>query len=506
MSDVKVNGLVIDRYTIKSPEDKNKVPKGLSGWKSVSYTPEEWIKNVFDAGHIAVLGDMNEDKDQTYRHKKELWVGTQMIALDWDRISYEEDDGKVHEGIEPFQDLNEWWRDNQDQLSNDLYALGQSVSTMQKGNPKHRRLRAYVLLENPITDQTEYEAFLVGMSKEYPICSDDRRSPAQPIFGFSPDYSFEKDVFGEWGRKDSGTIKTHILGTVMLGDRMQEIIQLGMPEEKPEPEMPEPVIQKPEGVQVDVPPLPEPEPVKKPTENLHNPLREIGSDPEFARGYLESKGSTFVRDDGRAYHFTKNGGKNGEVHEAILYDSDRVGFYSFSENSWFVTAGYAEKQVTVPFSDLFWDIEYPGMEFREVCKKIIDQYPQYDTGWRPVQGNPKDMFPIRAIDYMHEAVEGYINRKDPGRPFKQIEPGWDDRYIVFLPFDGEIRQILFSNYWAYMEGLLEQYKIITGDYDTNNPDHRRAFAEINNAMLPLTGETGGWKARKPRKRKSKYTL
>ena len=508
MSEVKVNGLVIDRYKIGSPEDKGKVPSKLSGWKAVEYTPKEWIENVFDSGHIAVLGEMGEDADGKYKHKKELWSGTQMVALDWDKIAYEEDDGKVHEGADPFQDLNDWWIGNRDQLSSDLYALGQSVSTMRKGKPIHRRLRAFVLLEDPIMDLVEYEAFLVGMSKEYEICSDDRRSPAQPIFGFCPDYTFEKNEYGEWIQVP-GDIKTHILGTVMPTDRIRELIESGMPEERVEPEMPKPVVKnpEPEEVHVEVPPLPIKESPQRQTEHLNNPLFELGSSLEFARSYLESKGSTFVRDDGKAYCFTKAGGKDGDMQESLLYGGDRIGFYSFSEKSWFVESGYAEKQVTISFSDLWWEIEYPDLEFRQLCKEIADRYPQFDTGWRPTQGNPKDMFPIRAIDFMHDAIEGYINRKDPNRPFKQIEPGWDDRYIVFLPYDGVIRQILFSNYWAYMEGLLDQYNIITGDYDTNNPEHRRAFAEINNAILPLTGETGGWKARKTRrKRKSKYTL
>ena len=212
------------------------------------------------------------------------------------------------------------------------------------------------------------------------------------------------------------------------------------------------------------------------------------------------------RDDGRAYHFTKSGGKDGEVHEAILYDGNRLGFYSFSENSWFVTSGYAEKQVTISFSDLFWNIEYPGLEFREVCKQIVDQYPHFDTGWRPKQGNPQDMLPIRAIDFMQDEIEFYLKSKDPDRPFKQIEPGWDNRYIVYIPINNKVTPVLFSNYWAYMEGLLEQYEIITGDYDTNNPDHRRAFAEINNAIVSLTGETGGWESRKPKRRKNKYRI
>ena len=500
----KVSGLVIDRYKIGSPEDKSKVPNKLSGWKAVEYTPKEWIENVFDAGHIAVLGEMGEDVDGQYKHKKELWGGSQMVALDWDRIAYEEDDGKVHEGAEPFQDLNSYWRDHQDQLSKDLYALGQSVSTMRKGNPKHRRLRAFILLEEPITELEDYASFLVGLSKEYPLSSGDRRSPAQPIFGFCPDYNFEQDVYGEWVQTD-GEIKTHIIGTVMPNDRKYELIELGTPEKKVNQGVPEPVKPKQSDAPENVPPLPV-NTVQRNTETLNNPLAELGQSLEFAQDYLESKGSTFVRDDGRAYHFTKSGGKDGEVHEAILYDGNRLGFYSFSENSWFVANGYAEKQVTISFSDLFWNIEYPGMEFREVCKQIVDQYPNFDTGWRPKQGNPQDMLPIRAIDFMQEPIESYLKRKDPDRPFRQIEPGWDDRYIVYIPIDNEVKPVLFSNYWAYMEGLLEQYEIITGDYDTNNQDHRRAFAEINNAMVSLTGETGGWEARKPRRRKSKYTM
>lgn len=515
--EMMIDGLVIDRYTITCPADKDKVPHGLGGWKHVSYTPEEWITEVFDVGHIGVLGDMDPDDEGKYRHKKEFWNGTRMIALDWDRIAYTEMDGdeeKTHEGVEPFQDINEWWRDNQAALSEDLYALGQSVNTMSKGNPKHRRLRAYILLEEPITDPKDYENFLSGMALEYPICSDDRRSPAQPIFGFKSNYRFEKNEYGEWVQSKEGSMDTHIIGTVMKPDRAAEIIQnaidkadenrqkaakkpLPKPPERKDPDRSKTVVQNAGLSDEAIMSIKKIGKDDSPT--LETPLQMIGKDHDFAIDYIESKGSTFVRDDGTAYHFTRSGAPDGETQEAILYGvGETLRFHAFSEKSWFVENGYADKQIAIQFTDLFWEIEHPGASFREICKFIIDSYPIYDNGWRPEKVDPMTLKPISAMNYMKNKIESYLAEHDPNREFRQIEPNWDDRYVVII----EDRLILFSYYWSIANNLKEEYELCN-DYDGENSDCRKAYAKINTEAAKLVGDTGGWQSRK-RRPKSKY--
>ena len=187
----KYNGLLIDRLIVKDAESKKRATQSLYGWRYVRLTARQWIQHL-EAGHIIQPSDFSVDPETgKYRHLitndngVKLWQSTHFVAADADNIRGVEfiknGKDKNPNGV-PLFTSDTGLSALYPTLSDKVYAVAQSVSSMHKEIP-HRRYRLIFLFDETIRSEAHYHSILLALSREFPIIAPVERSPAQPIFG-----------------------------------------------------------------------------------------------------------------------------------------------------------------------------------------------------------------------------------------------------------------------------------------------------------------------------------
>ena len=125
------------------------------------------------------------DGSYTHNWQSGLWQSTNFICADGDNFLGVEKDDKGNEknpkGI-PAWTGESVLKEKYPELKEDVYAVGQSVSSMQTETP-HRRYRLIFLFDKPIKSVDHYKQILSTLAEKYPLISVGKRSPAQPVFG-----------------------------------------------------------------------------------------------------------------------------------------------------------------------------------------------------------------------------------------------------------------------------------------------------------------------------------
>lgn len=177
-------GIFIPSHRIVDADSKLSASKSLSNWEYAALPAEEWIKKL-DAGQTIQPSKFNPKEDGTYTHAIQNWVHTQFVCADGDNIKGVEflDDGtdKNPNGIEAWTEHG-LLSVKYPQLLNEIYAAGESVSSMLT-EPLHRRYRLIFLFDKPITSEAHYRHILLQLAERFPIIPAVSRSPAQPVFG-----------------------------------------------------------------------------------------------------------------------------------------------------------------------------------------------------------------------------------------------------------------------------------------------------------------------------------
>ena len=177
-------GLIITRHHVVDSESKEKASYSLSGWENVGHTAPAWIR-ALENGHTIQPSLFKPQTDGTFTHTKEHWQSTHFVCADGDNFQGVE---RNTDGTEKNPDGIPFWTgikvlgDKFPELKNEVYAVGQSVSSMQ-GETPHRRYRLIFVFDKPICSEAHYEQILSTLAKRYPIISPGKRSPAQPVFG-----------------------------------------------------------------------------------------------------------------------------------------------------------------------------------------------------------------------------------------------------------------------------------------------------------------------------------
>lgn len=493
---MKHDGLYINRFRIDSPEVKDQARKSLYGWKKDSLSLDSWLSDHIDQGHVVIIGDMNRCPVQNrYRHKKDLWAGTHIIAIDADEIEFIEDGEEIlSEGAPPFQGTVDAWIEKNDSLCSLAYAIGESVTSMIKGEPKHRRFRLWIICEVPITSIDAYKLLLKGLASTFDIIPDVNRQPAQPVYGSCAPYRImtEKTDFSSGGIYDTGyPVRTIRLGNYLDKDQISHYINLGvkMSNEKKKDRMPERKERRRDSITG-----------RGRTNNSNNngtlpddnAVNRLGASFEIAKSFLEQHGSTFMASSKEKHEFTRAGKDEGGGEVLLISENGTLVFYAHSENSWFVLNGYCSANEGIPFSRLYCSVKYDGYSFLQCLAAIIKEYPHLDTGWRPDKKVFEDLKPYTALNYNMDIARKYIIQEEGEdlldiRNPRHVEPGFDDRIIIFW---GE-RWTLFSDYFVYTEDYEAERDMLL-EYDKDRPDHKEAFIRLNDLAAQYTGNTGGW--------------
>ena len=144
-----------------------------------------------EAGQTIQPSAFSPKPDGTYTHAKEHWKSTNFVCADADNIRGVE---TLDDGTEKNPDGVEAWTEPDGlskrfpELKSEVYAVGQSVSSMSSDKPpQHRRYRLIFLFDNPITSEEHYHQILLSLATEFPIIPAVERSPAQPVFGNARD-------------------------------------------------------------------------------------------------------------------------------------------------------------------------------------------------------------------------------------------------------------------------------------------------------------------------------
>ena len=129
----------------------------------------------------------NPKPDGSYTHswKSGLWQSTNFVCADGDNflgVEKDEDGNEIHPNGIPAWTGESVLKEKYPELKGDVYAVGQSVSSMQTEIP-HRRYRLIFLFDKPIKSVDHYKQITSTLAKRYPIITDDERPPTQPVFG-----------------------------------------------------------------------------------------------------------------------------------------------------------------------------------------------------------------------------------------------------------------------------------------------------------------------------------
>ena len=178
-------GLIITRHHIVDSVSKEKA-KNPTGWKKVELTAPDWI-HALENGHTIQPSDYIPKPDGTYTHswKSGLWQSTHFICADGDHflgVEKDEDGNEKHPNGIPYWTGESALKEKYPELKNEVYAVGQSVSSM-TGDIPHRRYRLVFLFDKPIKSVDHYKQIISTLAKRYPIITDDERPPTQPVFG-----------------------------------------------------------------------------------------------------------------------------------------------------------------------------------------------------------------------------------------------------------------------------------------------------------------------------------
>lgn len=169
-------GIIIESHCIKDARSKEAAGKSLTGWQQKEQSVEDWMHEL-EAGKTIVLAEMESTPEGIFTHGSDNFIRTFFIFADADNFK----DANNPDGIEPWAHdtgLSEMYPDLKDRA----YAVGQSVSSMLK-EPKHRRYRIIFKFDEAIETPEHYKQVLSKVSKEYPIITQAKRQPAQPVFG-----------------------------------------------------------------------------------------------------------------------------------------------------------------------------------------------------------------------------------------------------------------------------------------------------------------------------------
>ena len=500
-----LNGIYIDRYKLDHPKDK---PTKLSGWKFRSLTADEWLRNYVDAGFVVAIADINKCPDRSrpnrpyYSHKKDLWISSTFIGLDGDNFEYTEDDGKIVSGVKPHNGTVLEWKDQNRNLINEIYALGESLSTLLKGDPPHRRFRIWIYLEEPIDNEEDYKSFLRGFSAEYPFVVPDKRSPLQPVFGSCANKRTLRD--GEIEEKRLRAT-TEIFGNVISKERMQSFIEKGQVESVKEKEESKDREEKQimEAQEKDKDSI-----IMKKIQDTNftdtyeeeDQVKMLGRSFQDAKSFLEEYGSTYAGEINGGYRFHRNGKDDGYGEVLFQVADGTLIFYAHSGNSHFVESGYCDAKEAILFSTLYRRAKYPGKSRFQFCEIIAREFPHLDNGWKS-KFIFEDLNPISAINYSLEVAKKYITEVEGEEALDLMKPriiaeGYDNRVACKI---GD-RWTYFKEYWAFKEDVEEDLEILKPSvYDHRNRDHRRIYANLNNLAARHTGNTGTWNKKKNNK-------
>ena len=179
-------GLIITRHHIVDSVSKDEAQNSVYGWEFQAHTAPAWIR-ALENGHTIQPSLFIPKPDGSYTHNWQsgLWQSTNFICADGDNfLGVEKDDEgneKNPKGI-PAWTGESVLKEKYPELKKDVYAVGQSVSSMQTETP-HRRYRLIFLFDKPIKTVDHYKQILSTLAEKYPLISVGKRSPAQPVFG-----------------------------------------------------------------------------------------------------------------------------------------------------------------------------------------------------------------------------------------------------------------------------------------------------------------------------------
>ena len=154
-------GLIITRHHIVDSVSKDEAQKSISGWAFQAYTAPAWIR-ALENGHTIQPSLFLPKPDGSYTHNWQsgLWQSTNFICADGDHFLGVEKDDKGNEkhpnGIPPWTDKSVLG-EKYPELKDDVYAVGESVSSMQT-EPPHRRYRLIFLFDKPIKSVPSLQA------------------------------------------------------------------------------------------------------------------------------------------------------------------------------------------------------------------------------------------------------------------------------------------------------------------------------------------------------------
>ena len=179
-------GLIITRHHIVDSVSKDEAQDSVYGWEFQAHTAPAWIRALENGNTIQPsLFIPKPDGSYTHNWQSGLWQSTNFICADGDNfLGVEKDDEgneKNPKGI-PAWTGESVLKEKYPELKEDVYAVGQSVSTMQTETP-HRRYRLIFLFDKPIKSVDHYKQILSTLAEKYPLISVGKRSPAQPVFG-----------------------------------------------------------------------------------------------------------------------------------------------------------------------------------------------------------------------------------------------------------------------------------------------------------------------------------
>lgn len=178
-------GLIIDSHCTKDAASKDAAGKSFKGWQQKEQTASDWIHEL-ELGKTIVLAEMESKEDGSWTHGSDNFIRTFFVFADADHIKGVEIDRKTGEDANP-KGVEPWTHDTglselYPNLKNQVYAVGQSVNSMQK-KPYHRRYRIIFKFDEPIETAEHYKQILEELFVAYPIISPKKRSPGQPVFG-----------------------------------------------------------------------------------------------------------------------------------------------------------------------------------------------------------------------------------------------------------------------------------------------------------------------------------